>query len=328
MIIKDFTCSHIDEATTLAKANYEEERQFVSALPQVDSLPDLTSFADNDLGVAAFENGKMLGFLSCYRPMENAFGTTRVKGTFSPCHAHGAVQERRGLIFSRLYQSAAAKWVKKEILSHAIGLYAHDAQAIKSFFVNSFGLRCIDAIRPMEEIKCSALSEFTFCELDRNRQTDILSLNNWLISHLSRSPIFMPFPQLDKQTLQDKFNRKKSRCFAACKAEEKIAYIKIDDSGETFVSGDSGMKNICGAFCLPEYRGMGVSQNLLNFLITTLKAEGYTRLGVDFESFNPTAYGFWLKYFNAYTNSLVRRIDELAIENNNSTLVKMGGKTF
>lgn len=62
---------------------------------------------------------------------------------------------------------------------------------------------------------------------------------------------------------------------------------------------------------------MGVYQNLLDFLITTLKAEGYTCLGIDFESFNPTAYGFWLKYFNAYTNSVVRRIDELAIENNN-----------
>jgi hypothetical protein len=39
----------------------------------------------------------------------------------------------------------------------------------------------------------------------------------------------------------------------------------------------------------------------------------YTRLGVDFESLNPTAYGFWLKYFDAYTHSVVRRIDEKAV---------------
>lgn len=42
-------------------------------------------------------------------------------------------------------------------------------------------------------------------------------------------------------------------------------------------------------------------------------AKGYTRLGVDFESLNPTAYGFWLKYFDAYTHSVVRRIDEKAV---------------
>ncbi len=41
-----------------------------------------------------------------------------------------------------------------------------------------------------------------------------------------------------------------------------------------------------------------------------LKTEGYTRLGVDFESINPSGSGFWLKHFHAYTNSVVRRIDE------------------
>jgi hypothetical protein len=40
---------------------------------------------------------------------------------------------------------------------------------------------------------------------------------------------------------------------------------------------------------------------------------GYTRLGVDFESLNPAGYGFWLKYFDPYTHSVVRRIDEKAV---------------
>ena len=36
----------------------------------------------------------------------------------------------------------------------------------------------------------------------------------------------------------------------------------------------------------------------------------YTMLGVDFESINPSGSGFWLKFFHAYTNGVVRRIDE------------------
>jgi len=51
---------------------------------------------------------------------------------------------------------------------------------------------------------------------------------------------------------------------------------------------------------------------MLNLLLKKLKTQGYTRLGVDFESINPTAYGFWLKHFTAYTYSVVRRIDESA----------------
>lgn len=65
--------------------------------------------------------------------------------------------------------------------------------------------------------------------------------------------------------------------------------------------------------CLPEYRGRDIYPNLLNYAIDKLAGEGYKLLGVDFESFNPTAYGFWLKHFTAYTKSVVRRIDECAL---------------
>jgi len=73
------------------------------------------------------------------------------------------------------------------------------------------------------------------------------------------------------------------------------------------------MMNVCGAYCQPEYRGKDIFQGLLNHVIVTLKAEGYESLGVDFESFNPTANAFWSKYFTAYANSVVRRIDECAL---------------
>lgn len=102
--------------------------------------------------------------------------------------------------------------------------------------------------------------------------------------------------------------------FAAFQGNETIAFIEVTDGGENFATEVSSMKNICGAYCMPEFRSKGIMQNLLNFTISTLKTEGYTRLGVDFESLNPTAYGFWLKYFTAYTHSVVRRIDEQILE--------------
>ena len=48
-------------------------------------------------------------------------------------------------------------------------------------------------------------------------------------------------------------------------------------------------------------------------VITTLRKEGATLLGVDCETFNPTAIHFWKKYFTQYTTSVVRRIDEYAL---------------
>ena len=90
--------------------------------------------------------------------------------------------------------------------------------------------------------------------------------------------------------------------------------MEVSDEGETFVASGDFYRHIMGAYCLPEHRGRGVYQNLLNFAINTLKTEGYTRLGVDFESINPSGSGFWLKSFHAYTDSVVRRIDERIIQ--------------
>ena len=117
----------------------------------------------------------------------------------------------------------------------------------------------------------------------------------------------------DVEKWLNRAEKRNSRLFIALKENKPIAYIEIRGNGETFVSEVSGMMNICGAFCLPEYRGRSIVQNLLNYAISILNMEGYDSLGVDFESFNPTASGFWLKYFTAYTNSVVRRIDECAL---------------
>ena len=53
-----------------------------------------------------------------------------------------------------------------------------------------------------------------------------------------------------------------------------------------------------------------MAQALLAFIVDTLKTEGVTHLGVDCETLNPTALNFWGKYFETYTYSFARRIDE------------------
>jgi hypothetical protein len=314
MVIKDFNQSHINEAMSLAYVNYEEERQQVPILPKVNQMPDLTYFAENQLGVAVFGGKKMLGFLCAYQPTPDAFGSTNVKGTYSPVHAHGIIGDNRDRIYSLLYQAAAEKWVKVGITSHAVCLYAHDKLSINSFFYNGFGLRCIDAIRPMEEILSykNELKEDSVCayiELPREDYGKLLDLNNQLIDHLGSSPIFMKFPKLEREVFLQK-NTEDHRYFAAAINNRYIAYIKVGNDGENFATEDSSMANICGAYCVPQYRGTGVFCNLLSWIIKTLKMEGYSRLGVDCESFNPNARGFWLKHFTEYTHSVVRRIDE------------------
>lgn len=310
MDILNFERKHVEEATAIAHVNYYDERQFVKELPQVCDIPDLNSFAENGLGVVAFEDEKMIGFLCCCDPFDNVFQATDVRGIFSPMGANAAVLKNCSKIYAAMYQAAGAKWVKAGAVSHAICLHAHNEELQRQFFLYGFGLRCLDAIRPMELIDCELCENYDFIELSKAEFYYVYPLHLALYQHYCESPFFMN----RKTETEDEFIvssiQNGGRYFVAKQDSKLCAFLKISASGETFVATGDNYRHIRGAYCLPEHRGKGVYQNLLNYVISTLKREGYTRLGVNFESFNPTARGFWLKYFTAYTNSVVRRIDE------------------
>lgn len=309
MNIVDFEKKHIDEARKIALANYNEERRFVKELPEIKDIPELSMFAENGLGVAAFESGKMTGFLCCFSPWDNAFDTA-AKGTFSPIHAHGAAAENREMTYRRLYQAAAEKWVERHITYHAIALYAHDEAALRTFFLYGFGVRCSDAIRRVGNVDCDASDTLRFGKLSAEEIPSVRELRRMLSWHLGSSPCFMYSDENEFQCWLEGAEKRESEIYAAQVNGVPVSFIEVTDNGENFVTETDGMKNICGAFCLPEYRGKGVFAGLLNYTVNSLDKQGIKLLGVDYESFNPTALGAWGKYFSPYTRSVTRRIDE------------------
>lgn len=313
MNIETFEKQHIEQAKAIAFANYEEERAFVSALPPIGQLPELHRLAENGLGVAAVDNGKLVGYLCCVGPFPNAFAS-QVKGVFSPIHAHGALPEKRELIYRRMYQAAAEKWVSKGALYHAVALYAHDAQAIGAFFQYGFGLRCVDAIRPMSRVDCPPMTDCTFRLLPKEEVIRLRQMRRKLSARLSESPCFMHSEPKAVEAWIAKAEKRDTLAFVAEKGGDAVAFIEVGEDGENFISETPNMKNICGAYCLPQYRGTGLFANLLDFTVEYLRKEGITRLGVDYESINPTANGAWSKYFTPYTHSVVRRIEEYATQ--------------
>ena len=208
MKIVDFAGNHIGQAAQIAKQNYVEERKHVPALPSVDTMPDLTPFAENGLGAAAFDGDTMLGFLCSVPPFQNAFRSTDATGVFSPMGAHGATGENRAKVYARLYQEAGEKWATAGANSHAICLYAHDKEVQAQFFRYGFGLRCVDAIRGMDEIATSPCTGYDFSELTPDEFPQILPLDHMLDAHMAACPAFILRPSDTQESL-----RKKLRAF-------------------------------------------------------------------------------------------------------------------
>ena len=126
-----------------------------------------------------------------------------------------------------------------------------------------------------------------------------------------QAPVFFPLPECGFEAwFSEWIKREHMRIFVAKADTRIIGFLSITDEGENFITEYTGMKNICGAYFMEEYRGIGIPQGLLIFLCDTLKKEGVTHLGVDCETMNPTALRFWEKNFETYTYSFARRIDE------------------
>jgi len=313
--ILDFTSNHIEQAIIIAKKNFEEEQKHTKILPIINKYPDFSPFVKNELGVSAFLGNEMVGYLCCLGPFKNAFGSTKAMGVWSPLHGNGLIGCEHKNIFAKMYQEAARKWVDLGITSHAITFYANNIIVQDQLFRYGFGLRSIDAIRQMETIEIRNDSEISLTELEYNNFSLIIPLDKLLRVHCRNSPTFLRYEigDVDKENQIKRVINKNVRYFVAKDNNNIIAYIKISDNGESYISEANCMKNICGAYCLPEYRGKSVFQELMNYTLNKLHDENYKLLGVDFESFNPTASGFWSKYFIEYTHSVVRRIDDLFI---------------
>lgn len=160
---------------------------------------------------------------------------------------------------------------------------------------------------------CNTPSKISFEELAKTDVVQVRELRRLLNKHMGNSPCFMySSPEDSEKQIMERENNG-SRIFIARDSEKVVAFAEISQKAETFVSELDTVYNICGTYCISEYRGKDIYQNLLNYIVSKLKIEGYQYLGVDFESINPTAYAFWMKYFAAYTNSVVRRIDECAL---------------
>lgn len=313
MIFEKLNEKYLEDAIKLAQEQYNMEQEYIEALYErgyKDVLTDsISEIFKCKYGGVAVDRGKVLGYLSFWGGLSGHFGN--VKGSFSPLFANAVSGLNRSKTSSMLFQYASEEMIKEDILSYAICIYSHDAEVMTSLTMNGFGIRCSDAVRNVDTpLNIKVNTEYSYEEMHYSDAGCLLPLKNGLVKHLRKSPTYFPNEEFSEENFVSMCNRRQSRFFIARNNFEIVGYIEVMDSGENFITEESDMLNICGTYLKENYRGKNILQSLLLFVLETLKNEGIKRLGVDYETINPTALRFWGKYFDSYTYSFVRRIDE------------------
>lgn len=303
---------HLDSAMALVLDAYNEERKTLDYLPEGQGLNkllynSLSRLFRKGIGMAAFNDGELVGFIAGYETME-LWG--HCKGIYSPLYGHGAIKEDRVKIYQELYREAAEMWVKNHITSHALTVFAHDNDTIDAWFWLGFGNRCVDSIRPATSIGV-VKSDIDIKKLTVDDLADIVESERGLHNYFNNSPMFMPRGEVDPITsLTDWLKEDDRHIWAAYKDGIAVGHMQIQTVGETFISEDPSVMNITGAYVLDSERSTGVAAILLEEILNWQKENGYSLCGVDFESFNIDGSRFWNRYFIPYTYTLTRRIDE------------------
>jgi ribosomal protein S18 acetylase RimI-like enzyme len=303
---------HLEEAAALFAARYQQLRLSYPILP--DRMADpanvyrkLEHVVAKWGGVAAWEQGRMLGYLNWV--YADSFRGTGRKGAY--CHewAHASTGTNRPDVERALYTAAAQQWAADGCLVHAITLLADDPEAQQTWFWNGFGLLVVDGIRPMQPLqkaydtglivrKATPADAEALCVLDAEH-----------CRHYSTSPIFMtPRYGMSVEGFREFLGQERNSVWLAEDEGTLAGFIRYD--GYEFecadiLASDQGVF-ISGAFVRPAYRGRKVAVALLDSALRDYAARGFTNLTLDFESFNPYAARTWPRYFNLASFSVAR----------------------
>ena len=311
MLFKNVEKKYVEEAVEIAIREYEAECLKCSQLIKKDIKENiselLTALFENGFGKVAIDEGRVIGYLAFYGPWDGFQG--KVKGAFSPLGGSGFSGSKRSKLASQLFEEVSGEQIKNNICAYAVSRYAHDEEVAKSFVLNGFGIRCSDAMMRLSEraLPQNEAIELICKEAIGEEKKQIIELRKGFAKHLCKSPVFLP-TNLEHFFEEEVYQE--GRSFIAKHKDEVIGFIQINTEGETFLTNDPKMYSLGPTFVSKAYRGEKVAERLLEYICKVLEVEGKTYLGVDWETLNPNALRFWSKYFESYTYSYFRRLDE------------------
>ena len=289
--------------------NYKKLRK-ESELPELNKNTEkllknnINNLLDNGKGSVLLDEEKIKGFLIGFE-VEEMWGNPSI---YIPVYGHGVDSEDITRTYQKLYKENSKRWVEDGYKQHAVTLYSKEKTSIDTWFWLGFGLRCVDGIK---KINKDAEKNKIITEISRKNIHKLKNIHEEHTKYYSKPPLFMIRDE-DKnplETLKKWHDNKNHHLFAYFEGEKVLGYMRIEEKGEQFLTNDSDMMNITSAYVDPEFRGNKIGYKLLNHIENWLYEKGYTKLGVDFESFNILGSNFWRKHFEMYSYTMVRRID-------------------
>lgn len=309
MEITTFQPQYLPEMAALFVRNFKTLRQSVPILPDLMEQPQrvetmLRDWLANCPGVIALDGGAVVGYIGWF--VVDEFRGTERRGAYVPEWGHAAADPS---LYRALYRAAAQCWHDAGCGVHAISLLAHDNEAVKSWFWNGFGMILVDAIRSIDPLGIPLPTDLTIRKATPADLDALCALEIEHARHYTEPPIQMlAYEPQDATALAAFMDEPGNSLWLALDGDAVMGYLRFEPNshGASAIVNAPDKVAITGAFVRPAYRGRRAAPAMLDAALRDYAAQGFTRCSVDFESFNPEAANFWLRYFAPVTFSLTR----------------------
>ncbi len=318
MQILPFEKEHIPAAAALFTASFKSLRKELPILP--DRMEDpaavsalLEGLLARSAGVAAYEQDRLVGYLGWW--IVDGFRSTTRRAAYVPEWAHAALEGRKTAAYRALYRSAAELWAWQGCDTHAITLLASDQPAIETWFWNGFGLTVVDAARttgpldPERGASPSVPQGFTLRKASPADAGALAELEREHAVHYTQTPVYMvPFTPFDAGEYGRFLDQPGNHAWLGWYDERPAGYIRFEakSNGAAEIVFGPTSTACTFAFVRPAFRGRGLLSALLEAALAYFSARNFQCCSVDFESFNPEAAAFWMRYFKPVCYSLLR----------------------
>lgn len=278
--------------------------------PADDALPSTwQQRLEHGSGVIVRQHGQIAGCLQAVGPIADFRpGAQGVYAPLTSCLVDDNVDVDR--VFTTMFAALGELLAFAGTTLAAFTCFPHHIELNASLGQNGFGVRCADAVTAIADLPAVVPDiGFILEEIHWRDAAQIMEVKESLNAHLASSPMFMEHFRFTPESLAARSEQRQSVYIVALDGDRIVGFIESTFLGENYLTRSPHMRNICGAGVLPEYRNGGIMRALLIALANKYRDEGIVTLGVDYETFNPNARGFWERYFSPYTWSWERRFD-------------------
>ncbi len=293
--------------------------QFIKYCGQ-DSFPDfwiggkqtlelyLLQQIENGNAIVAEKNGTIIGYMAwMYFDFHNE------RTAFCPIVGHAVIADDKENIYQNLYTIASQTWVNDGRFNHLWMTFYDDVLLRDMLYDIGFGSYVMDACQKVSQNTLTTNCAYRVTKAISDDADLLLKLANETPRYYSDAPIFLKRSDYTRNDILKIIDD--DAVFLAWDNDNLIGAMEVNTKQnyhfERLTSEtESAYIEDVGVYIKSEYRGKGVGTLLLYEVFRYCDEADKPFLHVSFETSNPYANKFWLKYFRPIIRSVRRTVNK------------------